>query len=330
MTTFVTGGTSSIGRVLIKELSRKGEKLKVLVRKTSNRESLELPGVTFVFGDVNDIKSVREGMQGCDHVTHMAAVVGYNLPEADWWRVNRDGSRNILQTAYDLGISSMVQVSSISVLGNTQPGEIADETRPIDTSDYANLYQKTKFAADEIAREFAGRGLPVKIVYPGFGFGCSFASSHPSLQEQTLLRMASGQKTIIMGSGKNRLCLAYYKDTVEGIGLAHQKGKVGDGYILGNENLTFPEIWAEIANVLGKEAPKGHIPLFLLKAIASIGEKFSGKPVFPQEFFDMIGLNWCFSNNKAKEELGWRPLSFKEAIAETWSDYQRSGWKAHK
>ena len=88
MTIFITGGTSSIGRVLIKELSGKGETLKVLVRKSSNRQDLELPGVSFVFGDVSEAKTVTEGMQGCNRVTHMAAIVGNNLPEAEWWRIN--------------------------------------------------------------------------------------------------------------------------------------------------------------------------------------------------------------------------------------------------
>jgi nucleoside-diphosphate-sugar epimerase len=328
--TFVTGGTSSIGRVLIKELSRKGETLKVLVRKSSNREGLELPGVTFVFGDVTDFKAVVAGMQGCTRVTHMAAVVGSDLPEAEWWRVNRDGARNVLQAAHDLGISSMVQVSSLSVLGDTQPGEIADETRPIDPTRHINLYQKTKFAADEIAREFAGRGLPVKIVYPGFGFGCSFASSHPSMQDQTLLRMAAGKPVVIMGSGKNKLFVAYYRDTVAGICMAHRSGKSGDGYILGNENRTFPEIWEAIAGILGKKAPQARIPVPLLKAVSFLGAKLRGKPIFPQDFFDMIALNWCFSNRKAQEALGWQPHAFKDAMTETWSDYQRQGWILHK
>lgn len=326
MTTFITGGTSSIGRVLIKELSFKGEDLKVLVRKSSNRDGLELPGVSFVFGDVTDSQSVVEGMRGCDRVTHMAAVVGDSHPDEEWWRVNREGSRNVLQAAMDQGIKSMVQVSSLSVLGNTQPGETADETRPIDPSRYVNMYQKSKFAADEIARDFAARGLPVKIVYPGFGFGCSFASSHPSMQDQTLLRMASGQKTAVMGSGKNRLCLAYYNDTVEGIRLAHENGKSGEGYILGNDNLTFREIWAAVARVLGKEPPKGRMPLPLLRTISFIGEKLRGKPIFTQDFFDMVELNWCFSNQKARAELGWNPLSFEEALACTWAEYQAQGW----
>lgn len=324
-TTFVTGGTSSIGRVLVQEMSRQGESLRVLVRKSSNLQGLELPGVEFVFGDVCDARSVADGMKGCQRVTHMAAIVGQDVAESEWWRVNRDGSRNVLEAAYRQGVSSLVQVSSLSVLGTTQPGEMADENRPIDPARYTNLYQKTKHAADEIAREYAAQGLAVKIVYPGFGFGCSRASSHPSMQDQTLLRMAAGKPTAIMGSGENRLCVAYYNDTVEGIRLAHERGAAGQGYILGNDNLTFPEIWAAVAHVLGKQPPTRRIPLGLLRGVSFLNEKIRGKPIFPADFFDMIGLNWCFSNRKAREELGWQPRTFEQAIAATWKAYQALG-----
>ena len=330
MTIFITGGTSSIGRVMIKEYSRKGESVKVLARKTSNRSGLDLPGVIFCDGDVTDPVAIRDGMRGCDYVVHMAAVVGAGLPEEEWWRVNRDGSRNVLQAASDQGVKGMVQVSSMSVLGDTQPGEMADETRPIDPARHVTLYEKTKFAADEIARDFAARGLPVRIVYPGFGFGCSFASSHPSMQDQTLLRMAAGKPTAIMGSGKNRLFLAYYNDTAEAIRLALTRGRDGEGYILGNDNLTFPEIWKTVADVLGKQPPTRRIPLQLLRAVSFMGEKLRGRPVFPSDFFDMIALNWCFNNRKAREELGWQPKSFKDALTETWQAYQSSGWPGEK
>lgn len=325
-TTFVTGGTSSIGRVLVQAMSRRGETLRLLVRNSSNRQGLELPGVEFVFGDVTDARSVTEGMEGCQRVTHMAAVVGQAVPESEWWRVNRDGSRNVLEAAYRQGVSSLVQVSSLSVLGDTRAGETADESRPIDVQRYRNLYQKTKHAADEIARDYGSRGLGVKIVYPGFGFGCSQATSHPSMQDQTLLRMAAGKPAAIMGSGKNRLCVAYYNDTVEGIRLAHERGVPGQGYILGNENLTFPEIWAAIARTLGKQPPTRRIPLGLLRSLSAISQQIRGKAIFPEDFFDMVGLNWCFSNRKAREELGWQPYTFEQAIAATWREYQLQGW----
>jgi dihydroflavonol-4-reductase len=328
MSMFITGGTSSIGRVLVKELSARGVPVRVLVRKNSNRQGIELPGITFVEGDVTDADSVRRGMEGCLSVTHLAANVGLNISESEWFRINREGSRNVLQAAYDFD-AGMVQVSSISVLGSTRPGEIADETRQIDTSSYKNMYQKSKHAADEIAREYAAKGLLVKIVYPTFGFGCSQASSHPSMQDQTLLRMAAGKPVAIMGSGKNRLCLAYYKDTVSGILLAHEKGKNGEGYILGNENLTFPEIWARIAKVLEKDPPRRRIPLPVLNLISSTSRLLTGKSIFPADFIEMMGFDWCFKNDKAKEQLGWQPHSFLDCIRETWDEYQEQGWKLH-
>jgi dihydroflavonol-4-reductase len=327
MTMLITGGTSSIGRVLIKELAWRGENLRVLVRRGSDRSGLDLPGVEFVPGDVTDPRALQAAVRGCKRLTHLAAVVGSDLPEAEWWRVNRDGTRNVLQAALDLGVESMVQVSSLSVLGPTQPDEIADETRPIDTSRYTTLYQKTKHAADEIAREYAVRGLGVKIVYPGFGFGCSWASSHASLQDQTLLRMAGGKPVAIMGSGQNRICLAYYKDTAAAILLAHDRAQPGDDFILGNENLNFVELWAAIAAVLNRQPPRLRVPLPVLQFVSRAAKAIRGQGIFPDSFFEMIGLGWSFSNHKAREKLGWLPRSVPGALAETWSDYQAQGWK---
>lgn len=327
MKTFITGGTSSIGRVLIKQIVQRGENARVLVRKSSNLSGLELPGIEFVHGDVTEPDALQKGMEDCQRVTHLAAIVGHNVPESEWWRVNRDGTRNVLEAARSIGIESMVQVSSISVLGYTEPGELADESRPIDTSKYMNLYQKTKSAADDLARESAANGLSVKIVYPTFGYGCSFASSHTSMQDNTLLRMAAGKPIAIMGSGKNRLCLAYYRDTVQGIYLAHERGVPGEGYILGGENLTFPELWAVIGKILGKEPPKRRIPLWLLRFVSNVSRTVRGTSLFPSDFFDMINFDWNFSSAKAEHKLGWKPHTFREAMKETWTEYQAQGWK---
>jgi len=326
--TFVTGGTSSIGRVLVRALAQDGEAVRVLVRPGSDRAGLELPGVEFVPGDVTDPVSVRQGMAGCERVFHLAAVVGAQQPEAVWWQVNREGTRHVLAAALALGVGSMVQVSTLAVLGPTAPGEMADERRLVDTNRYFNLYQKTKRAADELALEYAERGLRVSIVYPAFGYGCSHAASHPSLQEMTLLRLAAGKPVAILGSGANRLCLAYYKDTVQGIRLAAAHAPAGADYILGGENLTFPQIWAVIARVLGKPAPRLRIPAGVLRAVALGARALTGRSPLPPEFFEMVRYNWVFSTAKAQQELGWRPHSFAEAMAETWAEYQAAGWRA--
>lgn len=324
MTYFVTGGTSSIGKVLVKLISERNERARVLVRKTSNLSGIELPGIEFVTGDVTDRRSVKEGMKGCNRVCHLAAVVGAKVPEAQWWKVNLEGTRNVLETALAQNIESVVQVSSLSVLLPTETGETADESRFVDSANYFNLYQKTKRAADDLAREMVKKqGLPVKIIYPGYGYGNSFASSHPGMTDQTLLRMASGQRTAIMGSGKNRLLVSYYKDTARGILLAHENGINGDSYILGNANLTFPEIWKTIGEIFGKEPPKRRIPIPMLKTINLIQKIVKGHTPFPQEFFDMVGRNWCFSYEKAERVLKFSPGSFKDTMEETWREYNQ-------
>lgn len=322
MTYFVTGGTSSIGKVLVKELSARGEQVRLLARKTSNLSGILLPGVQVVYGDVADKESIECGMKGCDRVCHLAAVVGANVPEEQWWKVNRDGAKNVLETAVKMNVESVVMVSSLSVLLPTQAGETADESRVVDPSKYFNLYQKTKRAADDLARQFyKDKGLSVKIVYPGYGYGCSFAASHPGMTDQILLRLASGQPTAIMGSGKNKIMIAYYKDTANGILLAHEHGIAGDDYILGNGNFTLPEIWQTTAKILGKEPPKRRMPIPLLKAINFSQKILKGQAPFPQDFFDMIGRDWCFSNEKAKRILHFEPRSFEQTMAETWEEY---------
>jgi nucleoside-diphosphate-sugar epimerase len=323
MTIFITGGTSSIGRVLIKRLAGEGQSVRVLARPTSNRRGLELPGIEFVAGDVTDPGCVQRGMQGCDRVIHMAAIVGYNVPPETWWKVNRDGTRAVLQTALDQQVKSMVQVSTIGVLGATQPDQLADERRSIDVSSYTSLYQQTKRAADEMARSFVTLGLPVKIIYPCFGYGCSWASSHPSMAEMTLLRLGRGKPTIIMGSGKNILTLSYYKDTAQGILLALEKGTDGRDYILGGPNLTFNQIWQGVGQVLHKAPPRLHAPLGLLNLAARLGRSFTGRQIFPPEFFEMISMNWNYSSARAQTELGWKMTPFATALAETWAEYQK-------
>jgi len=322
MTYFVTGGTSSIGKVLVKELSARGEEVRLLARKTSNLSGILLPGVRVVYGDVTDKESIELGIKGCNRVCHLAAVVGANVPEEQWWNINRNGAQNVLEAAVKTDAESVVMVSSLSVLLPTKAGETADESRDVDTSKYLNLYQKTKRAADDLARQFFHeKDLSVKIVYPGYGYGCSFAASHPGMTDQILLRLASGQPAAIMGSGKNKITVAYYKDTANGILLAHENGIAGDDYILGNGNFTLPQIWKTAAKILGKEPPKRHLPIPMLKAINMSQKILKGQTPFPQEFFDMIGREWCFSNEKAKRILHFEPRSFEETMEETWKEY---------
>lgn len=326
MTHFITGATSSIGKILVHEALSRGETVRAFVRGTSRREGLEVPGVEFAVGDVSDYGSVLAGMRGADRVTHLAAAVGADIPESEWWRITRDGTSAVLRAACELGVASLVGVSSLSVLGDTLPGELRDETGLPDPASYSGIYQRTKRAADELVRAAAASGLNASIVYPGFGYGCSSAQSHASMAEMTLLRMARGEPVGIMGSGRNRMALAYYRDTARGILLAHERGKAGEGYLLTNGNFSFPEIWEAIATVLGKKAPRRRIPLPFLRAVSSFGRLLTGRPVFGGDFLDMVSKDWNFSNEKARRVLGFRPMGLLESLEETWREYLEAGF----
>jgi NAD+-dependent farnesol dehydrogenase len=318
---FVTGATSSIGKVLVEELSRRGDRVRALVRRSSDVERIRLPGVELVYGDVTEAESVARGMEGCDRVCHLAAIVGGDEAEAEWERVNVGGARNVLDAAIKGREKSVVIVSSMSVLMPTAPGETGDESRRPDPATYFTPYQRTKRAADELARAaFRDAGLSVKIVYPGYGYGASRASSHGGMTEQTLLRMASGGKAAIMGSGKNRFFVSYFKDTARGIILAHDRGLPGDDYLLGNGSFSFVEIWEAVAKVLGKEPPRRRMPIPLLKAINGMSRIRGGKAVFPGDFLDMVGRDWRFTAEKAKSRLGFSPGSLEDTMAETWEE----------
>lgn len=325
MTTFITGATSPLGRVLVRELVRQGEAVRILVRPTSNRAGLELPGVEFIRGDVTDLVTVRKGITGCDRVCHLAAQVNSQTSEAERWRVNRDGARAVLQAAQDLRVASVVHVSSVVALGPTQ-GAGADESHRAPAGRAYAAQQTMRRAADEIAQEYAGKGLAVKVVYPGFGYGMVRGIAPTGLTAQTLLRMASGKPAVLLGNGRNRLSVTYYKDIAQGILLAHANGQAGEGYLLVGANLTLPQIWQSVADLLGRTPPQRRMPLWLAQTGSVLARLGAGQDPYPADFLAMLRRDWDFSSEQAERRLGWRPRPFRAAIAETWEEAQGMGW----
>jgi dihydroflavonol-4-reductase len=317
MTTFITGGTTPLGRVLVKELVRQGEALRILVRPDSKRAGLELPGVAFVRGDITDPVAVRKGLTGCDRICHLAGISGRRHTDDEIWRVNRDGTKNVLQAALDMRVESVVLVSSLAALGPTQ-GEEPQEDRLIDPATVNTAYRRSRLTADDDALDFAEKGLGVKVVYPGFGFGPAVAYGHPGFAGETLLRMAAGQSVAIIGNGRNRICLTSYLDTAQGIERVHAHGRAGASYILGGSCLSLIKIWEVIAQVLGKEPPARHVPLWM----AQLSSWFGNKSTYSAEYLQIVGQNWNYTSQKARRELGWQPQSLYDAMSDAWAESQ--------
>jgi nucleoside-diphosphate-sugar epimerase len=316
MTTFITGATTSLGRVLVRELVRQGEAVRLLVQTESNRFGLELPSVAFIRGEITDAVSVRKGVTGCDRICHLLEAPN-GINDTALWRIQREGTRNVLQAAQDLHASSVVVVSSVAVLGPTRSEEASNETH--ESTNPLNLtWVKAQLAANEIAREYAAKGIPVKIVYPGVGYGFVRSPGNSGLAEQTLLRMATGKRAVIPGKGRNHLPVAYYKDTVQGITLAHERGRKGEGYLLVGDAPSWNELWQTVSDVLDKPAPTRNTPLFWAKLTNAL----------PSNLLDLAGHDWHYDSEKARHELGWRPLSWHDGVVETWEEYQAVGFGA--
>jgi nucleoside-diphosphate-sugar epimerase len=314
MTTFITGATTSLGRVLVRELVRQGEAVRLLVQPESNRFGLELPSVAFIRGEITDAVAVRKGIAGCDRVCHLLEPAA-EVNEAMLARIHREGTRNVLQAAQDLHVASVVQVSNAALLGPTSSEETVDE----ESGGSANLPSfKTQVTANEIAYEYAAKGIAVKLVYPGVGYGFVRSPGNGGLAEYTLLRLATGKPAIIPGKGRNHLPVATFKNIVQGILLAHERGQRGEGYLLVDDAPTWLELWQTASEVLNKPLLTRSTPLFWAKLTNAL----------PADLLDLAGYDWRFDSAKAREKLGWRPLTWHDGLVEAWEEYQAIGFGA--
>jgi dihydroflavonol-4-reductase len=240
------------------------------------------------------------------------------LSEATQSRIQREGVRNVLQAAQDLHVTSVVQVSSVAVLGPTQGEEEAAAEVNASTRSVNLSWIKPQRAANEMAYEYAAKGSPVKVVYPGVGYGYVRSPGNSGLAEETLLRIATGKTGLVPGKGRNRLPVTYFKDTVQGILLAHERGRSGEGYLLVGETPTWTELWQTVSTILGKPAPTRNTPLFWAKITNAL----------PSDLLELAGHDWHYDSEKARHELGWRPLSWHDGLVETWEEYQAMGFGA--
>lgn len=289
---------------------RQGEAVRLLVQPESNRSGLELPGVFFIRGEITDAVAVWKGITGCDRVVHLLEQPE-GINETALTRIQRDGTRNVLQAAQDLRVNSVVQVSSAMVLGPTQGDAAADETHEA-TRTYHPPWIKAQLTANELALDYATKGAPVKLVYTGLGYGYVRPPGDSGLAEHTLLRLAGGKPAVIPGNGHNRLAVVYFKDVVEGIRLAHEQGEGGEGYLLVGEAPTWLELWQSVAEVLNKPAPTRGTPLIWAKLTNAL----------PSDLLELAAHDWHFASEKARTTLGWQPVSWHEGLVETWEEVQ--------
>lgn len=323
MRVFVTGGTGFVGANLVKLLRQQGYQVRVLVRANSCLDNLDLAEVEIVEGDLNDTDLSRH-LSGCRVLFHVAAQ--YSLWQSDrdlLYRSNVLGTCNVLHAARQAGIERTVYTSSVAAIGVGVNGKAVDETYQSPVDKLVGDYKKSKYYGEIEAVKAVQQGQDIVIVNPSTPIGK--LDRKPTPTGEIILRFLQRKMPFYVDTGLN---LIDVQDVAWGHLLALEKGKTGDRYILGNQNLTFPQLLAKLASITGLSAPKYSLPYWLPYTVAWCDEKIltllGKKPSLAIDGVKMSRQKMFYDSTKAVGELGLPQSSVDVALqdAVTWLQEQ--------
>lgn len=317
---FITGANGLVGSNLCHRLSGLGYEVVGLVRDKSNLLGLKGFQGEIVRGDILDRDSLTKYMKGADYVFHTAGLVSFdNRLREQLLRVNAQGVRSVVDAAIHAGVKRLVHTSSVAAIGIPAEGDVADETAEYNRFRHNVAYGDSKHYGEVEIKEGIERGLDAVIVNPGSIMGQRDVYFHSGI----LLKVLKGMRIVPYVSGG--MCVVGADDVVDGEIAALKSGRTGERYVLGSENMTFKDLFAQICQVVGAPAPSLHVPLWAARGAASFLEALSGitrkPPVLTKAHVVSATLPHYFSSEKAKRELGYEPRPIIEAIKKSYDWY---------
>ena len=318
MKALVTGATGFVGAAVARALLGARWQVRVLARPGSDRRNLKSLDVEVSEGDLADSNSLERAAQGCDGLFHVAADyrLGARDP-AELYRSNVEGTRNVLSAAHRSGVQRIVYTSSVATIGIPADGTPGDEQSPNSLENMIGHYKRSKYLAEEVVREAARGGISVVIVSPSTPVGPGDVKPTPT--GQLVLDAAAGRMPAYVDTGLN---IVHVDDVAAGHLLAYERGRPGERYILGGQDMSLREILELIARLEGRNPPRVRLPYGVVLPIAYLAEGFarltgrSGRITL--EGVRMSRKKMFFSSAKAVQELGyrWRPpvQAFEDAI----------------
>jgi farnesol dehydrogenase len=312
---FLTGISGFIGSNLARQLVAGGHRVNAIIRGPEPEEFREDTLVRFFKGDLHNVEILKQAMDGCDVAFHLAA---YAKPWAknpgDFHRINVEGAANVFEAALASGIKKVIFTSTAGTTSPSPGPEPVDESCHR-TIPFFNEYESTKAEAEEVAREYCRKGLQIVIVNPTRVYGPGPLNASNSLTKM-IDSYRKGSWRIIPGDGLKTGNYVFIDNVVNGHMLAAEKGRAGEKYILGGENLTFNELFGVLASVTGKKRRMLHLPLNMMLFISKImiwQNKVTGiSPAITPGFVRKYMVNWSLTSDKATRELGYRVTSFEK------------------
>ncbi len=327
MKVFLTGATGFVGTHVARELAQRGAQLRLLVRSTSNLRNLEGFQAETVVGDLLQPESLRVSLRGCDALMHVAA--DYRLWVRDpktMYAANVDGTRALLQIAREEAIPRTVYTSSVATMGFKTDGTIVDETTPVSLADMVGHYKRSKFLAEQVAIEAARAGQQVIILNPTTPIGPQDVKPTPT--GRIVVDFLNKKFPAYVDTGLNLVDVAEVARTHAD---ALEKGRSGERYILGGENLTLKQILDKMSAITGLPSPTMRVPHAVAMIFAFFDETITGgirglEPRATVEAVRMGKKKMFASSAKAQRELGFRIVPVYPALRAAIEWFRANGY----
>ncbi len=327
MTTLVTGASGFIGSAVVRGLIGSGHDVRVLLRPQSERRNLEGLSLDIVIGDLTDRASLARAATGCEALFHVAADYRIWVPDpAPIYRTNVEGTRGLMLAAAEAGVQRIVYTSSVATLGLSVNGTPADESTPVALEDMIGHYKRSKFLAEqEVLRLVQEYRLPAVIVNPSAPIGPR--DIRPTPTGRLILDAATGRMPAYVDTGLN---LVHVDDVAAGHLLAFERGRIGERYVLGGENMTLAQILGAVARLAGRRAPRLRLPHDALLPFAYLAETWGRltrtEPRLTADGLRMAKKHMYYSSAKAKHELGYDARPVEEAFADAIAWFRGNGY----
>lgn len=318
MKILVTGVTGFLGGRIASRLAEAGHEVRGFARDPHKWDTRPATADA-AQGDVTDAASLARAASDCRAIVHCAAMVKpWAKDKTLFDRVNVGGLRNVLDAATAAG-ARLFYTSSFIALGPTD-GQTFDEDTPRATGFAHNDYERTKWAADRLAREAAAAGAPIVRLYPGVTYGPGSLTEGNHVVQNLILH-AKGKLPGMLGAGDRRMSLTYVEDVASGYVSAVERALDGSAYILGGDNKTLVDLFAAFEAASGIAPPKMKIPYAAARVIGRMqrwrAELFGIEPELTDEIVRIYAHEWAYSSHRAERELGYHVTPLTDGIAKT-------------
>ena len=326
MLTLLTGATGFVGSHVARALAEQGADLRLLVRTNSNLKNVADLKADLFTGDLRDPASLDEGIAGCDAIFHVAADYRLWVRDPDeMYRANVEGTRAILTAARKNNVRRVVYTSSVATMGFTA-NALADENSPVSLANMIGPYKRSKFMAEQVAIEAARAGQHVVIVNPTTPVG--ERDIKPTPTGRIVVDFLKKKFPAYVDTGLN---LVDVQECARGHIAALEKGRPGERYILGGENLTLKQILDKLSAITGLPSPTIRVPYIVALATGVIDELVTGRLLGrePRATIDAVRMGrkkMFVSSAKAVRELGWKITPVDDALARAAGWFKENGY----